>query len=482
MLRAALYARVSDDKAGQSRSVAEQNAAGRLAAAEHGWTLTEYAESGSASRYTTRVRPEWARLQNDVRVGRYAAVILWEPSRGGRELEAWAAFLNVCRAVGCDVYITSHHQLYRLTRARDWRSLAEDGVDSAYESDKTSLRVRRAYASAATAGRPMGRAAYGYLRRYGPHREPEQYPDPETAPIVRELITRIAASEAISHLVADLYRRGIASPTAQPRWSRNSVIRLVKDGLVYISKRRSAADGTLLDCNWEPLVDSETFWAARRVLADPARKRQADARGGIRPGAAKWLLSYSSATCGRCGAPLNVVSRKAGPVYRCSTSGTGCAGAPVEWLDALISAAIVRWASQPEVFAELTRSDSSDAASALGAAAEGRERLAGLEAQCAAGEISGPSFARMAALIEASIAEHEAAAASSATSPALRALLSSAESDSDNRENIIGAMFSTMNLQARRKVISTLCDISLSPVGEFSADSPWRVRLQFRTG
>jgi site-specific DNA recombinase len=476
VLRAALYARVSDDKGGQSRSVEEQNAAGRLAAAEHGWTLTEYAESGSASRYTTRVRPEWGRLQDDVRAGRLDVVCLWEPSRGGRELEAWAAFLNIARAAGCQVYVTSHHQLYDLHRARDWRSLAEDGVDSAYESDKTSLRVRRAYANAYAAGRPMGRAAYGYLRRYGPHREPEQYPDPETAPIVREIIGRIAASEAISAIVAHLFARGIVSPTGQPRWARNSVIRLVKDGLVYIAKRRGA-DGTLLDADWEPLVPSDVYWAAVRVLADPARKAQADRRGGVRPGAARWMCSYI-ARCA-CGAPLNVVSRKAGPVYRCSTSGAGCASAPVDWLDWLVSAAIVAWCSKPPIFAELTRVDDDGAASARGEAAAERERLAGLEAQCAAGEISGASFARMASLIEDRLAELEKAA-ESGTSPVLRQLLSGAESNNENRENIIRSCFETMSLSAKRRVISTLCEISLSPAGEFAADNPWRVSIRWR--
>jgi site-specific DNA recombinase len=482
-LRAGLYSRVSADPGGRSQSVDQQAAAGRAAAAEHGWTLTEYSESGSASasRYATMVRPEWARLLADVKAGRLDLVSIWEPSRGGRELEAWAAFLNTARAAGCQVYVTSHHQLYDLSRARDWRSLAEDGIDSAYESEKTSLRVKRAYVAAYEDGRPMGRPAYGLARRYDQDTRAlvGQYPDPETAPIVADLITRIAASEAISHLVADLYDRGIVSPTGQPRWARNSVIRLVKDGLVYIGKRRGQ-DGSILDGSWEPLVPEDVYWAAVRVLADPARKAQADRRGGVRPGAARWLASYI-ATCGKCGAPLNVVSRKSGPVYRCSSSGAGCAGAPVDWLDALISAAIVAWCARPEIFAELTRSDSAESVSALGEAAAGRDRLAGLEAQCIAGEISGSSFARLAAGLESRIAELERSASESGTSPVLRDLLKGAESP-EGRENIIGQMFSTMPLTAKRKVISTLCDIRLSPVGEFAADSPWRVRLSWRTG
>jgi hypothetical protein len=70
-------------------------------------------------------------------------VVLWESSRGGRELEEWAAFLNACRRTGTGIYITTHGRLYDMANGRDWRSLAEDGVDSAYESEKTSVRIRR---------------------------------------------------------------------------------------------------------------------------------------------------------------------------------------------------------------------------------------------------------------------------------------------------------------------------------------------------
>jgi hypothetical protein len=41
-------------------------------------------------------------------------------------------------------------------------------------------------------------------------------------------------------------------------------------------------------------------------------------------------------------------------------------------------------------------------------------------------------------------------------------------------------MQESMPLAARRKVVSTLADVTLAPAGEFGADSPYRVRMRFR--
>jgi len=488
-IRAAIYARISQDPQGKSQSVDQQTAAGRAAAQALGWTIVaELSDPVSASRFSTRPRPGWDQLVADVRAGKLDAIVLWEASRGSRRLTGFSQLLDDVRAAGCLIHVVSHGDhgaTYDMSSARDWKTLADEGVASQAESDRTSIRTKRAYLAAFASGKPMGRAAYGMERCYDQSTRVliEQRPHPVTGPIVADLITRIASAEPISHLVADLYARGIVSPSGQPRWSRNSVIRLVKDGLVYIGKRRGA-DGAIVDGNWSGLVPEDVFWAARRILADPARKAAADRRGGVRPGAARWLLSYATTTCGRCGAVLNVVSRKSGPAYRCSSGGAGHAGAPAEWLDAMISAAVCRWASRPEVYAELIRLDADPAAEqARSEAAEARERLAGLEAQCIAGEISGSSFARLAAGLESRIAEAERRAEPSGASPVLRSLVSGAEADAGDREAVMGQIWAGMGIAARRTVIRVLADVTLAPTSpEHAAADPFRVSIRWRTG
>ena len=117
--------------------------------------------------------------------------------------------------------------------------------------------------------------------------------------------------------------------------------------------KRRHNGGELLDGNWPPLVDEGTYWSAVAVLRDPARRTNAGTRGGIRPGAARWLLSYI-ATCDECGAGLGVVTnrRRNGipePQYRCTHSQSTHCYAPVEWMDWLVGEAIVRWCAHPLV-------------------------------------------------------------------------------------------------------------------------------------
>jgi hypothetical protein len=66
---------------------------------------------------------------------------LWESLRGSREQAEWATFLNLLRDHGILLHVTSHHRLYDLNKPA--RPLDEDGVDSAYESAKTSMRIKR---------------------------------------------------------------------------------------------------------------------------------------------------------------------------------------------------------------------------------------------------------------------------------------------------------------------------------------------------
>lgn len=142
VLRAAIYDRVSRDRRGDSRSVGEQEAENRAACDAQRWLLAPddvYTDNDrSASRFATKSRPDWQRLAGDLEAGRYDVLVLWEPSRGSRELVVWAALLDVCRERGVLIHVTSHRRTYDPREPRDWRTLAEDAWTPA-----TSPRRRR---------------------------------------------------------------------------------------------------------------------------------------------------------------------------------------------------------------------------------------------------------------------------------------------------------------------------------------------------
>jgi site-specific DNA recombinase len=387
--RAALYQRVSD---GTDKSVEEQNQANEQAAQEHGWRAARYSDAVSASRFGKKARPGWAALTAAVAAGLHEVVVLWESSRGDRTLASWAVFLDACRDTGTRIYVTSQDRLFDLSNGYDWRVLAEEGVDAAFESEKTSKRTKRGIAGAAELGIPHGRIPYGYRRTYThePDRKkplPHQELDTNEAPIVREIIERISRNDAVSAILRDFAARGITT-RAGGRWSQASLTRMVLEGVVYIGKRRHHG-GPLLDGNWPAIVDEDIYWKAVRVLSDPARKPK---NGGIRPGRARWLLSYIAA-CSVCNGPLSMrhMPRSAGQVayYRCVN---GCVSAPVAWLDELATVGVVGFCAQSPVYELLTRAGDKEAQAAKDEADAERDRLAGFEAQAVAGTISADSL------------------------------------------------------------------------------------------
>src|SRR5262249_23732649 len=141
-VEAVIYARQSQDS---QRSTDEQAQAGRNRAELEGWRVFDlYRDGSSASRYATRERQERSRLLQDLERPSVAVLWLWESSRGDRKLASWSALLDKCRERNVRIYVESHGREYDMAKPRDWRTLAEDGVDSAYESEKVSARVKRA--------------------------------------------------------------------------------------------------------------------------------------------------------------------------------------------------------------------------------------------------------------------------------------------------------------------------------------------------
>ena len=223
-----------------------------------------------------------------------------DTSRGSREPEDWFAFLRRCRDHEVLIYVSTEERTYDVQIARDWKTVADAGVDNAYESEKKSRDVKRALAANKRKGLPQGRMQWGFKYTYesvGEGKKPVltgQEPVPERAAVCAEIIERIARGEPISVICQDLIDRKAPSPPSG--WDRRQVRRLATS-VSYIGKIRMDS-GELVDARWPPISDDpgfeDTFWAAQQVLDGPGRR-------GTKPGKAKYLLSYRM-KCGVCGA------------------------------------------------------------------------------------------------------------------------------------------------------------------------------------
>ncbi len=380
---AAILGRVSRDKSREARSVTEQQDDNRKACGANGWTVPpggEYQDIGSASRFATRTRDDWQRLLNDVDAGQYGVVVMWEPSRGSREPEDWFGFLRRCRDSKTLIHVTSAGATYDMAKPRDWRTLADDGVDSAYESEKTSQRVRRNVAASAAAGRPHGLVQYGYERIYdGKTRAltAQQAVQPQ-AGIAAEIITRIAGREPLSAIRDDLNARGVPAP-AGGTWTPATIRRITRCP-VYIGKRPNGGKrqnngryvgAELVPAIWPAIVAEDIWREAQQVLNDPARAT-------TRPGRYRWLLSYY-ATCGSCGSLLSAhyarrktTARTA--LYECSGP-HHCLGVVAAAADRQVAARVIAYLSRPDIYPRLARDTSTEAAIARAEAARLRAEL-----------------------------------------------------------------------------------------------------------
>lgn len=468
--RALPYARSSSAK---QKSIDEQTDENRAACARDGWTIVDELSDGtSASRYRTKVRANWTQLLT--RLPDVDVVVLWEPSRGDRELGPWIAFLDLCRKHGVKIHATGHGTTYDPRNARHYRSLAEDGVDSAYETDKMSLRLLRGFVGQAESGRPHSHTTYGYERIYSEHTRQflEQRPHPEHAEIVREIVRRAGKSDPLLAIARDLTARGVPTPQRAARWSSQTV-RAIALNRAYVGVRvhavkRDRAKQTEHAATWPALVTEAEHYAAVRVLGDPARRKYR----GPRPGKASSLLG-SIATCGNCAGKMSskIIG---GPVYACHYN------VDIEALDELVTEVVLARLADPSVYEQLRQANETDDRTIVEARSEVDRLTAELNDwrdSAARGETTPASLARVESGLSARIADALARAKSASIPVALRALVGPGVD--------VRARWSAASLGAKRDIIKSLLNITLHGLrgtpGGPRRELIERVTLEWRT-
>jgi site-specific DNA recombinase len=290
-----LYLRKSNKDGG--RSVSRQLDEMTDAAGDEGLTVGRVFVDPdlSASRFARRERPDYAALLEHIREGNCRMLGLLEASRGSRKLTEWSQFLDLCRAEKVKVWVRAHERVYDLSRRRDWRALADEGLDAADESEKISERVQSGKRKAAREGKPAGRLAYGFTRVYDEKGTfIEQVAHPTEAPIVAEMVRRIAAGDKLATIASDLNARGVTMPGGQPwhgRFIRQLALRPAYAG------RRVHQGEDVGKAAWEPIVDVDEWRRAVAILTRP--ERRSTTRGTA---LTHWLTN--AVTCGACGAKL----------------------------------------------------------------------------------------------------------------------------------------------------------------------------------
>jgi site-specific DNA recombinase len=200
-VRAAVYVRISSDRAGAGLGVARQEEDCRVLCERLGWQVARVYPDNDVSAYSGRRRPQWERLNADIAAGLIDAIVCWHVdrlTRSPRELE------DVI-----DLHDRHGAQLATCTGDIDLstpagRLIARTlGAAARHEAEHKGERQRRQLRQAAEQGGPHGgQRGYGYTPDRSAVIEAE-------AEVIREMARRALAGESVKDLAAGLNARGI---------------------------------------------------------------------------------------------------------------------------------------------------------------------------------------------------------------------------------------------------------------------------------
>lgn len=433
-IRAVIYARISEDTAGEARGVARQLEDCRALAGARGWeTVGEFTDN-DVSAFTGARRPGYAALMESVAAGQVDRIVVYMTSRLWRSRKERAAAIETLAAHRVGVAAVSGPEL-DLSNASGRMIAGILGEFDTAESAIKSERVARAAEQRAAEGRPSGDLGYGWRRvvevdERGKPRPAMYELDPAEAPIVREVVERLVAGETLDGVCRDLNARGVPSPGAghrkRYRSPENSDGSLwVSSGLRKTALRPSNAAlrvhrGEVVGpAAWPAIITEAQHRRVVEVLTDPSRR----ANGGT--AVRRHLLSFGIGRCGVCGARLRVSPKGGHPLYVCDLK--GCVGRRQERVDEFVEAVVVERLKRPDA-ADLLAQRPTPAGvdpAAIERLAQLRTRLDDAAARYADGRIDGDQLDVITARLRPQIdeAERETTPAAIATVPAAAARL-----------------------------------------------------------
>jgi site-specific DNA recombinase len=354
--RAAIYCRISQDRAGAGLGVERQREDCEALADRLGWSVVETFTDNDLSAYAGKARAGYRDALEAIKTGRVDGVLVWHTDRLHRSPKELEEYVELCERHKVVTQTVQAGEL-DLTTASGRMVARMLGAVARHESEHKSERVRRAQLQAAQAGRWLGGGRPFGWRPSDPsvqwkdtadkHRPGVVILDAVEAAAVQRCTAAVLAGESLGSQISALNTSGLRTPTGRP-WSytqlRQVLLRARNAGLSELGGEivgRSA---------WPPIVAEADWWALRAVLSDESRRRSTTNR-------VRWLLA-GIAVCGVCGAALKSATvtsnRRTGTtraVYRCP-AGYHVARACLV-LDGYVSEAVVERLSLADVRAAL---------------------------------------------------------------------------------------------------------------------------------
>ncbi len=305
---AAIYARISEDRAGEMLGIKRQLADCERHAELKGWPVVERYCDDDISAYSRKPRPEYRRMLDDIISGRVDAVIVWHLDRLHRNPKELEEFFETCEKAHVTHLATVQGDVDLGTHDGKFHARIIGAVERK-ESDDKSRRATRKHLELAQSGRwAGGRRPYGY--------SDQRLVVPEEAAVIREVARRLVAGETLMSVAKDLNRRNIATARGS-KWTCQTLKHIVIHP--RLAGHRTLKERIVGPAVWEAIVTDQESQRLRTLLTDPARRTNRSAR--------RYLLS-SLLRCEVCGTKLGARPNHGRPAYACiaGAGSRGCGG------------------------------------------------------------------------------------------------------------------------------------------------------------
>lgn len=406
-VRAALLVRISDDREGEEKGVARQEADGRKHAATLGWTVAAVIVENDTSAFKRRrvtlpdgtralrvIRPGFRQVLDMLASGEVNGLIAYDLDRTCRDPRDLEDLIDVVEERRC--HVSSVSGSLRLANDADV-TMARVMVAIANKSSRdTSRRVARKHEELAEAGEVGG----GGKRPYGYERDGKTVREAE-AEVIRWMAARVLDPDepwTQNRIAEDLQRRGVPTSTGA-RWGIRSVASILTGPRVTGLRRfRGEVVG---EAAWPAILDRETWEAVRERLAE----RGAGSSNVLQ----RWLTG--ALFCGLCGVALEGGHSKGGPRYWCAPRRGGCGKIAINAArsEEEVERQLLDYLTEPAVMSRLRSAFSTDAVAAARAGlAEDEQQLMQLAGMFARKELSFAEYGEARKIINARVEQSRA--------------------------------------------------------------------------
>jgi site-specific DNA recombinase len=304
--RAAIYCRISKDRAGAGLGVERQETDCRQLAERLGWDIVAVHADNDVSAYSGKPRPGYRALLDDLESGAADAVIAWHNDRLHRSPAELETFIGICEAHTVAVQTVTAGEIDLSTPSG--RAVARTvGAWARHEVEHSIDRQKLAKQQAAAAGKYRGGTRpYGYL-------SDGVTPVPTEAVVVREMTERVLLGESLQALAREMNDRELKTSRGG-KWTPTELRRLImrpRNAAIVEHRGKEVADA-----QWPPIVDRDTWRAARTLLEDPSRRPP-------RASARERFLGSGLYVCGVCNdgttmlTATSMSSHRRRPAYIC---------------------------------------------------------------------------------------------------------------------------------------------------------------------